>query len=88
MWNSFSAPPYTCKYVALRLTNAIKPCAILSSDSSVAQVPNLRVQNVKKGDVQPEYTFSLFKMTPLGCFETSGTNYPVTWLHIPEELIA
>jgi len=61
---------------------------ILGSDSSVAQDPNLRVQKVKNDDVQKEYTFSLFEMTPLSCFETSGINYPVTWLHIPEELIA
>ena len=54
----------------------------------MAQDPNHRVQNVKDGDVQQECTFSLFKMTPLGCFETSGINYPVTWLHIPEQLIA
>jgi hypothetical protein len=61
---------------------------ILSSDNSVAQDPNFRVQNVKGGDVQEECTFSPFKMTPPGCFKTSGTNYPVTLLHIPEELTA
>jgi hypothetical protein len=75
-------------YVVLRLTNATKPCVILSSDNSVAQDPNLRVQNMNGGDVQQECTVSPFKMTPLDCFETSVTSYPVTLLHIPEELIA
>jgi hypothetical protein len=68
--------------------NATKPCVILCSDNSIAQDPNLRVQSVKGGDVQQECTFSQFKMTPIGCFETSGNNYPVTLLHIPEDLIA
>lgn len=31
------------------------------------------------------YIFRSWKMRPPGCLERSGTDHPVTWLHIPEE---